>query len=342
MIGRLPVISRNLVVKQPITCLIVGLRGNETPSAPRISARRRQAAENFCRPSAMQCRRRPRFVGRTGAPDFRTGDGRHRAPVSKVVRRARARPATGDPRPTPVNSTPRRRRSGSPAPIEVVQRRTERLASSAPAAWLSDQPAAAVLPRATAGRAPCSGKPHGLHPVGVLPAVGRSTRKRPIFQVICARAFAVHQRLIASLNTRSCTNSSWPSPGGSTSPGRRSFDARSPPSRPAGRRRRDEDGQDTYARPNAIKAMGLVRQAGKGLSPTDEQIQGLWPEVEGGVLFPWVGGGTPRPLQPGGPPKPGLGPGGGPWGTPKANPQRQTETGEPPGASLYASIALRG
>lgn len=37
---------------------------------------------------------------------------------------------------------------------------------------------------------------------------------------------------------------------------------------------------------NAIKEMGLVRQGGKGLGPTDEQIQGLWPEVEGGVLFP--------------------------------------------------------
>lgn len=37
---------------------------------------------------------------------------------------------------------------------------------------------------------------------------------------------------------------------------------------------------------NAVTALNLVRQEGKGLVPTTERIQGLWPEVEGGVLFP--------------------------------------------------------
>lgn len=37
---------------------------------------------------------------------------------------------------------------------------------------------------------------------------------------------------------------------------------------------------------NTIVEMGLVRRTGKGLAPADDQIQGLWPELEGGVLFP--------------------------------------------------------
>lgn len=36
---------------------------------------------------------------------------------------------------------------------------------------------------------------------------------------------------------------------------------------------------------NALKALGLLREQGRGLVPADEQIQGLWPEVHDGVLF---------------------------------------------------------
>jgi Fic family protein len=36
---------------------------------------------------------------------------------------------------------------------------------------------------------------------------------------------------------------------------------------------------------NAIRATGLLHQSGSALSPALEQIQGLWPEIEGGVLF---------------------------------------------------------
>lgn len=36
---------------------------------------------------------------------------------------------------------------------------------------------------------------------------------------------------------------------------------------------------------NAITGMGLMRQDGKGLIPAFDLIQGLWPEVQGGVLF---------------------------------------------------------
>ena len=37
---------------------------------------------------------------------------------------------------------------------------------------------------------------------------------------------------------------------------------------------------------NAIKQRGLLEQQGRGLVPTTSQIQGLWPEVQAGILFP--------------------------------------------------------
>ncbi|MGH2985481.1 MAG: Fic family protein [Solirubrobacterales bacterium] len=36
---------------------------------------------------------------------------------------------------------------------------------------------------------------------------------------------------------------------------------------------------------NALKQMGLIAARGRGLVPTTSKIQGLWPEVEGGVLL---------------------------------------------------------
>lgn len=36
---------------------------------------------------------------------------------------------------------------------------------------------------------------------------------------------------------------------------------------------------------NALKEMQLIEARGRGLVPLTSKIQGLWPEIEGGVLF---------------------------------------------------------